>query len=293
MSNLAKRWVVAGVGIPVVVSVLYLGGLTLSLLVAVIAVLGSREYCSLAREGGASPFNWLVGVMVACVVLLAAWRPMFLEFGVSMLGFLGLGSGVVMAFALAHRSPRAKPLSAVATTLFGVLYVGLPMAVILLLHELPNSQGWSGASTIPSSGLLVVALPLAATWLGDAMALFTGTAWGKGGLAPQISPNKSWAGVWGGIGGAVLAATVWYYVTVPWLPELPVRSPIIAGSIGAVIGVVGIVGDLVESLFKREAGVKDSGGILPGHGGILDRLDSLLFTLPTTYIALLMLDSSL
>ena len=293
MSNLAKRWVVAGIGIPVVVSVLYLGGLTLSLLVVGIAVLGSREYCSLAREGGASPFNWLVGIMVACVVLLAAWRPVFSGFGVSMLGFIGLGSGVVMALALARRSPRAKPLSAVATTLFGVLYVGLPMAVILLLHELPNSRGWSGASTIRSSGLFVVALPLAATWFGDAMALFTGTAWGKGGLAPEISPNKSWAGVWGGIGGAVLAAIVWYYVTVPWLPELPVHSPIIAGSIGALIGIMGIVGDLVESLFKREAGVKDSGGILPGHGGILDRLDSLLFTLPTTYIALLMLDAGL
>lgn len=293
MSNLAKRWVVAGIGIPVVVSVLYLGGLTLSLLVVGIAVLGSREYCSLAREGGASPFNWLVGIMVACVVLLAAWRPVFSGFGVSMLGFIGLGSGVVMALALARRSPRAKPLSAVATTLFGVLYVGLPMAVILLLHELPNSRGWSGASTIRSSGLFVVALPLAATWFGDAMALFTGTAWGKGGLAPEISPNKSWAGVWGGIGGAVLAAIVWYYVTVPWLPELPVHSPIIAGSIGALIGIMGIVGDLVESLFKREAGIKDSGGILPGHGGILDRLDSLLFTLPTTYIALLMLDAGL
>jgi len=293
VSNLAKRWVVAGIGIPVVVSVLYLGGLTLSLLVVGIAVLGSREYCSLAREGGASPFNWLVGIMVACVVLLAAWRPVFSGFGVSMLGFIGLGSGVVMALALARRSPRAKPLSAVATTLFGVLYVGLPMAVILLLHELPNSRGWSGASTIRSSGLFVVALPLAATWFGDAMALFTGTAWGKGGLAPEISPNKSWAGVWGGIGGAVLAAIVWYYVTVPWLPELPVHSPIIAGSIGALIGIMGIVGDLVESLFKREAGIKDSGGILPGHGGILDRLDSLLFTLPTTYIALLMLDAGL
>jgi len=292
VSNLAKRLVVAGIGIPVVVSVLYLGGLPLSLLVAGVAVLGSLEYCSLARAGGVSPFKWLVGIMVAALVLLAAWRPMFSEFGAPMLAFLGLGGGVVMAFALARRSPEEKPLSVIAISLFGVLYVGLPLAVVLLLHELPNSRGWSGGITIPSSGLLVVALPLATTWLGDAMALFTGTAWGKGDLAPEISPNKSWAGVWGGIGGAMLAATAWYYAAVPWLPELPVQSPIVAGFIGVLIGIVGIGGDLLESLFKREAGVKDSGGILPGHGGILDRLDSLLFTLPTAYVLLLILDAT-
>ena len=149
-------------------------------------------------------------------------------------------------------------------------------------------MGWSSGSAW--AGALVVALPLAATWLGDAAAFFVGSAWGKGGLAPSISPNKSWVGVWGGLGGAAVAGVVWFLVSGPRLPGLPVAGVLPAASIGALVGLAAIVGDLAESLLKRGAGVKDSGRLFPGHGGVLDRLDALIFTLPTAYAALLVVE---
>jgi phosphatidate cytidylyltransferase len=131
---------------------------------------------------------------------------------------------------------------------------------------------------------------LAATWLGDSTALFVGTAWGHGGLAPSISPKKSWVGVWGGLAGAGVAAAVWFVIAEARLPGLPVPGPLVAVLVGVVLGIAAIVGDLVESLFKRDAGVKDSGSFFPGHGGVLDRLDALIFTLPAAYVALVALE---
>jgi phosphatidate cytidylyltransferase len=166
----------------------------------------------------------------------------------------------------------------------------LPLAFVPLLHALPGAHGWTGVDT-EWAGALVVALPLAATWLGDAVAFFAGTAWGKGGLAPTISPNKSWVGVWGGLTGAAVAGAVWFFIADARLPGLPLAGPLPAIAIGVVLGIGAIVGDLAESLIKRDVGVKDSGTFFPGHGGVLDRLDALLFTLPTAYAALVALEA--
>jgi phosphatidate cytidylyltransferase len=140
---------------------------------------------------------------------------------------------------------------------------------------------------------VLVALPLAATWLGDAFAFFAGTAWGSGGLAPAISPNKSWVGVWAGLGGAGLAGVLWYLVAdrvVAGLPDPvdPWMGVLAAAGVGVLLGLAAILGDLAESLLKRGAGVKDSGRFFPGHGGVLDRLDALAFTLPVAYAALVL-----
>ena len=136
----------------------------------------------------------------------------------------------------------------------------------------------------------MVALPLASTWLGDASAFFAGKAWGTKRLAPAISPNKSWVGAWAGILGASVGAMGWFFIAETFLQGMAIGSLAEAAAVGAVLGVGAILGDLVESVLKREAGVKDSGAVFPGHGGVLDRLDALIFTLPLAYALLLMLD---
>jgi phosphatidate cytidylyltransferase len=287
---MAKRWAVAGVGIPAVLGLLYLGGWPLAVPVAALGALAARELYQLSAKGGVAALEGLGAAGAAGLVLLAAWRPTFAAFAPAALALVGAVTVVALVAAMAVRWPGGKPLGAVAVTLFGCVYAGLSMACVPLLHALPEARGWTDPASGAWGGLLLVALPLAATWLGDALALFAGTAWGRGGLAPTISPNKSWVGVWAGLAGAGLAGVVWYYIARGFLPGLPVEGPAAALAVGALLGVGAIVGDLAESLLKREAGVKDSGGFFPGHGGVLDRLDALVFTLPAAYVALVALD---
>jgi phosphatidate cytidylyltransferase len=296
MSELAKRWAVAGVGIPVVLVLLYVGGWPLAVPVAALAALGAREVFGFAAMGGVAPLGVLGAGTAATVVLVAAWRPTFTGFAPPALGLLAGSTAVALVAAMKARGPAGRPLEAVAVTLFGATYAGLALACVPLLHALPATWAATPPAGPPSAGawdgLLMVALPLAATWLGDALALFAGTAWGRGGLAPSISPNKSWVGVWAGLAGAGLAAVVWYFITeavVSGLPmaRLPVPGALVALFVGVLLGIAAILGDLAESLLKRQAGVKDSGAFFPGHGGVLDRLDALVLTLPTAYVALL------
>lgn len=290
MSDLAKRWAVALVGIPAVLALLYVGGWALAIPVAVLAALGSLECYRMAARGDVLALKPLGAVGAVGLVLAAAWRPTFTDFAPLALAVLVGLTGLALVGALAWRSVDEKPTWAVAVTLFGSLYTGLPLAFVPLLHALPETHGWSASTAW--AGAWLVALPLASTWLGDAMALFTGTAWGKGGLAPSISPNKSWVGVWGGLAGAGVAAAVWYVLAEPRLPGLPLSGVLLAAGVGILLGVAAIFGDLVESLLKRDAGVKDSGAIFPGHGGVLDRLDALIFTLPTAYAVLVLLEGA-
>ena len=298
MSELAKRWAVAGVAIPVVLALLYLGGWPLALPVAGLAAFGAREVYGFASKGGVAPLAGFGAVLSAALVLLAAWRPTFSAFAPPALALTGMGAAVALVVALKVRGPAGKPLEAVAVTLFGAMYTGLALAFVPLIHALPDAWNVQGASADAAGawdGPLLVALPLAATWLGDALALFAGSAWGHGGLAPTISPKKSWVGLWAGLAGAGLAALVWYFVAAAVMTDLPMErlaaAPAVAAAIGVVLGVAAVLGDLVESLLKRQAGVKDSGALFPGHGGMLDRLDALAFTLPAGYVALVVVAS--
>jgi phosphatidate cytidylyltransferase len=259
-------------------------------LLAAFAAFAALEVYRLAEKGGTLALHALGAALAAALVLLAGWRPTFTAFAPLALGLLGGATALALVLAMKLRWPGGKPLGAVAVTLLGALYAGLSLAMVPLLHALPETRGWSGATASPWGGLWLVVLPLGATWLGDALALFAGSAWGKGGLAPAISPKKSWVGVWAGLAGAAIAAVVWVLVARTMLPGLPVEGPLTAAAVGVVLGIGAIVGDLVESMLKREAGVKDSGTFFPGHGGVLDRLDALVFTIPAAYVALVALD---
>ncbi len=148
--------------------------------------------------------------------------------------------------------------------IMGLIYLPLLLGHLVLLRQLPDGRGW-------------VFLVLFAVMACDSLAYFVGSSFGKHKLYPSVSPKKS---IEGGLGGLVGSCLGVWLAKVLFLPTLGVEHVIL---VGLLIGVVGQIGDLFESLLKRACGVKDSGGIFPGHGGILDRLDSLLFAFPLAY----------
>lgn len=286
MSELARRWSVAAIGIPIVVGLLYVGEWFLAVPVAALAALGAREGYHLAEARGVEPLSGLGAATAAALVLLAGWRSDWSGFAAGAVALIGALALVALLVATFGRGPARHPLAVVGITVFGALYAGLALSFVPLLRGLPGREGWMGDGSAAWAGVLVVALPLAATWVGDAAAYFAGGAWGRKKLAPTISPNKSWVGVWAGVLGAAVATALWFVVAAPLLPGLPLPGPLAAAALGALLGVGAIVGDLAESVLKREAGAKDSGTLFPGHGGVLDRIDALIFTLPAAYAAL-------
>ena len=291
MSELQKRWAVAGVGIPTVLGLVYLGGWFIAVPLSGFAAWAAHELYRLAAHKHAAPLGIVGCPTAAALVLLAAWQPEFVGYAPYALGVLGAASLVTIVAELFVRDPDPNPLLDIAVTIFGSMYVGLSLAFLPLLHALPATRSWGVSEGAALSGLLIVLLPPAATWIGDAAAFFAGTAWGKKKLAPTISPNKSWVGFWADVAGASVAALLWMMVADRYLPGLDLAWPAVA-VLGALLGVAAVAGDLVESLLKREAGVKDSGTFFPGHGGVLDRIDSLILTVPITYMALVILDAA-
>lgn len=292
MSELGKRVAVAAVGIPAVLGLAYLGGWFLSVPLALFAALGCHEVARFARKKGVQPLEPIAIAMAVALVFAAAWRPAFGDYAPWASGVILGGSGLALVLVLGARGTDEAPLMAVSVTVLGAIYVGGALAFASLLHALPTTGAWAGAQTTSWAGLVAVALPLAVTWVGDAAAFFAGSAWGNAKLAPSISPNKSWVGFWAALIGGAVAAALWLVAARAILQ--PASGPGLGGllvmtGVGAAIACVAVVGDLVESLLKREAGVKDSGTFFPGHGGVMDRIDSLLFTLPVSYVALVII----
>jgi len=286
--ELTRRVAVAIVGIPTVLSLLYFGGWILGVPVAALAALGAGEVYDLAEAGEQRPLRWLGMAGAAALVLTAVALPGFAVFAPWAFGGVSLLAAGSLLLAMPTRGSDGGPLGAVSVTVFGVLYVAVPLAFVVLLHALPGRYGWGGPGAATWVGALVVILPLAATWIGDSAAYFLGSAFGKAKIAPSISPNKSWEGAAAGLIGSALAGGIWLLVARPWLPEFPFIGVGLAAAMGALMGAGGQAGDFAESLLKREAGVKDSGTIFPGHGGVLDRLDALVISFPIAYALLVL-----
>lgn len=283
VKDLGARLAVSGIGIPVLLFILYRGGWVLGAPLVVLAALGAREAYRFAECRGTRPFPWIGMPVAAALVAVAVLKPGFQAFAPWALGGLGLLALVTLTLAIFARGPGGSPLGAVAVTLFGAAYAGLPLACVVLLHALPAQAGWGAMYPSRWMGLMVNLLPLAATMFGDAMAYFAGSAWGRRKLLPSVSPEKSWVGAAAGVSGAAVAGMIWLAIAGHHLPGMPVERYATAAALGAVLGMGAIVGDLAESMMKREAGMKDSGHLFPGHGGVLDRLDALAFTLPMAY----------
>ncbi len=279
--ELTRRVAVAALGIPVALLLVYLGGWALAMFLAFAAGVAGWEFYRLSRAQGIRPFTTLgVGGAVALVLSAGAFRSYAqgAPWAMGVLLFVFLLSGVL---AVRTRWPDGRPLSDIGVTVGGAVYTGGCFSFGVYLRHLPETmEGFQGG--LPLQGMFLLAFPLAVTWIGDSAAFFGGHRFGKRKLLPAVSPAKTIAGsvasllasalVGGAMGGWLL---VLHPVT--WL------STLLGAALGVILGVGAQVGDLLESVLKREAGVKDSGTLLPGHGGLLDRFDALLFNLPLTY----------
>lgn len=256
---LRVRLVSALVMAPVALVMVMLGGWAFSLLIALVLVVMAAEWRHLTRVrlgNGGWTAALAVGAGLLVLVLGALERP-----GEAFLVLL-LGTGVSVAVARIVEMPALWPS-------LGVLYLGLPALALVWLRGLPEIGGE------------VLVWLLVVVWTTDSAAYFAGRRFGGPRLAPLISPHKTWSGLFGGVLGGGLVGVV--------VAALAGSDRLVhAAVLGAVLAVVSQIGDLTESALKRCAGVKDSGGLIPGHGGVLDRIDGLLFAAPALALFVLL-----
>lgn len=260
-SRLLTRVVTGAVFSITVAACLLAGSLSSMVVVSILNAFCCYEFCRMMHIDGREP-NDIAGIIVAAAI------PVCYRFG----GFLYaiVLTAVLMIVLLVWYvfSPRTR-IADLALTLFGTVYCGIMLSSLLIIRfARPGLEG----------GILAFGVVLS-VWANDTFAFFIGSRFGRHRLAPKISPKKSWEGFWAGLAGSVL---VWCLLPL-FVEGIPY---VLAVCAGLVCGVGGVIGDIVESRIKRGAGVKDSGNLLPGHGGFLDRCDSLIFV---SVIALLML----
>jgi phosphatidate cytidylyltransferase len=261
--NLVLRLLTALVLIPIVLGCIYWGGLALTTLAAVAAGLNALELGAMSL--GKDRLRWLAA-------LAAFAMPYF--FTVSSLGAHNihwLWAGLVIA-TLTWRLLRNAPVDSagkdVSSTVFAGVY-GSMVGYVVPLRNLGELQSWRGG------GWVLLACVL--TWINDTGAYFAGRFLGKRKLYPRISPAKTWEGFFGGMASSILGAFVVRFLV------LDTMTPFDCIALGVLGGIIGPIGDLAESMLKRSFKVKDSGQLLPGHGGMLDRVDALMLNAPVVY----------
>lgn len=284
MSELTRRVLVGIIAAPLGVLVVFYGGWALAALLAILSALGAWEYFRIARAAGLTPLED-VGIPLAGVAPLFV-HARYLQLYELSLSAMALAVLAIFALTLFLRGVNGRPLGAAASTIFGVIYTGgmfsFGYAIRYHPYVIESVRVPLGRLAVSAGGLLLL-LPLLLTWASDIGAYFVGRAFGKRKLMPSVSPGKTVAGAVGGLLATMLVG--WLYARFVLTPSTQlafVRGGIFIFAI--LVSVAAQIGDLAESLIKREAGVKDSSHIIPGHGGILDRFDSLLFVLPVSYV---------
>ena len=309
MTNLKLRVLTAIVAIPVIVLLCMAGGLWFFLFVALISALALSEFYAIAAAKGAKPIA-ATGIVLGFLINLSFYHAKLRT------GLAGLAESagfsfpfpsqaqlllIILLLAVAGLSlielfrNQGSPVLNLSVTLFGLLYISLFFGTLIGIREVfvpldfpmlrffASESSFTDPETIERvyrwGGSTVLSV-LATIWICDSAAFHIGSAFGRHKLYPRVSPNKSWEGAAAGFVAAVGASLAAKYLVLGYLT---------AGSavvIGALVGVFGQLGDLIESLFKRDAGVKDSSALIPGHGGVFDRFDSLLLVAPLVYLYL-------
>ncbi len=264
-SSVGQRLLTAFIAIPVVLLFVWFGGWLAFVAIAIVVLLGTNELHSMMVHSGHRP---LIGVSLglSLLFLIAAMFPqhrlLILE--------IGLGAALLVSFPLLFRRKQLEgALVDWSLSVAFSLYLGWPMSFFLLLRG--YQFGWP-----LGRGVWWLLIVLLCVWANDSAAFFAGRFWGRHKLSPLISPGKTWEGMFGGLAFTVVATII---------TTLPLEVPwYLAIGLGLAIGLAAVFGDLAESLMKRQMHVKDSGQLMPGHGGMLDRIDSLLFAVVVVYI---------
>jgi phosphatidate cytidylyltransferase len=268
------RIVTGAILIPVVVALVWYGPPTLlTPIAATVAILALVEFFRLAESSGMRPFRgWTVFVTLAIfasqyflglrhgIVALNPSGSNFYSLDVVLIVFL-IGMAILV---LATRRPLQETLGSVGASSAALLFIALPFSYTMRLDEMG------------SEGRQLVLFTLALVWAGDIVAYFVGKGMGRTRMAPLLSPQKTWEGA----AGNLLASVAVGYVFARWMQLSELNMCLVA----AAANIAGQIGDLLESSYKRGASVKDSGGLLPGHGGMLDRVDSLILAAPVVWV---------
>lgn len=273
MKNLAVRTVSGAVLAVVTLGAILWSQWSFGALLLVLLVVGMHEFYALAEKQGDAPQR-IVGMVSGVVFFLLNLgiitrifdtQPIFLFLCGAAYALLSLPA----MFILELYRKSARPAANIGTTLSGVVYVALPLSLMCYIPLL-GGDGWE-----PLRVLFFIFI----IWANDVFAYLVGMSIGRHKLFERLSPKKSWEGFFGGLAGAVAMGFIAAYVL-----DAPRAMWI---GLALVAAVAGVLGDLVESMFKRAAGVKDSGSLIPGHGGVLDRFDALLLAAPFVFVYLL------
>lgn len=248
---------------PVALYLFWQGGAIFAIGMMVLALAGWYEYVQMLKVNSQRPASSLGTLCVFAIVFLS-W-----QYGLELIAPLSFAAlFLILSMTVILNSKFA--ISDAAYNLLGIFYIGIPFAHFIALRAFSDSLG-----------LKYFALAMLGTWACDTTAYFGGTRWGRHKLCPSVSPAKSIEGAaFGFVGCLAVALIAGYYMELSWINS---------AMCGCVVGISCQLGDLVESAFKRHMGVKDSGRFFPGHGGVLDRVDSLLFSVPAVYYYLILL----
>lgn len=269
MASLKVRFISAAILIPLVVVVILSGGWIYTLLIVGVTLLGSFEYIQMLQHQGHKP-AWILVVLISGVWLADAFG-VWGQWSLAVLGGVYFVTAIWAFYAYKHDPANTKATVDWALTLAGGTYLGVGSSYCIRLRLLPSGMWWT-----------LVALPT--VWAGDTLAYFVGSRWGKHKMFPAISPGKSWEGYVSGVFTTLLvsAGLSLLWVTISKNPTN--LTPFKGMVLGGFLGFLTPAGDFFISMIKRETGVKDSGDLIPGHGGMLDRIDSLLWAVFITWV---------
>ncbi|MCX6170049.1 MAG: phosphatidate cytidylyltransferase [Ignavibacteriales bacterium] len=267
MNNLSTRVIVALIGVPLIVILSLIGKIPFLIFTLGIGLVSYYEFSKMVRNKH-SYTNRFIGYLAVALIIINEYKNFF-DYRIFFICLILL----LLLFELFRNKESA--IANLGTTLLGIFYIGFFSAAILDLREFYNDS----AFTYAQGGYLIISI-LVSIWICDSAAYFIGSAYGLHKLMPRVSPNKSWEGAVAGFFFAIVGMIAARELV---LAFLTMKDAI---AIGVIVGIFGQLGDLVESLLKRDSHVKDSSSLIPGHGGIFDRFDSLLFTAPIVYLYL-------
>ena len=266
MVNANNRTIVNLIGVPTILGSIYLGDSVFFIFIWIITILGSLEYNRIVQIED-DLFPKVISIFFISV-LLFGYK---LNYNLTLVPFVIIAIMIIQLF-----SVKSKPLYSISTMIFGVLWMGMLLGSLVLIRD------------IESLGFELITIMFVSVWACDSFAFIFGKYFGEMKIWPSISPKKTWLGTIMGLASSILSVYIFYIYGDRFGFNFEKINTVLnmtdIVSLGIIFGGVGQLGDFFESLLKREVGIKDSGKILKGHGGILDRFDSILFVAPSLYI---------